>query len=1051
MRGIRVFQYGLFLLFLAWMSPLSAQYFGKNKIQYQKHDWQYLQSRHFDVYYYKNNRGLAEFVADMAESCYVQLRKELRFRIQNRIPIVVYNSHNDFEQTNVSSELLEESVGGFTEIFKDRVVIPFQGSYEEFRHVIHHELTHAVMFQTFFGGRVGSILTGLTTSRLPMWLIEGLPEYQSLGWDTKSDMFIRDAVLNNYVPPIDMMNEGFMVYKGGQSLLYFLAEKYGEPKIGEILTKLQMTRDVDRVFRETLGLKTEELSKRWHKYLRQLYWPEIQGRNEPQDIAKKLTDHKKWKNFLNTSPALSPQGDKLVYLSDRSGFIDIYLMNVLEGKELGRLVKGERSDLFEEMHWTRPGMSWSPDGGKIAFAAKRRGKDALYILDVETKIITGSFTFDLDGLFAPDWSPDGKHIAFMGFLNGQSDIYELDLETQKLRQLTNDIFSDLDPVYSPSGDKVAFISDRSQFLGPPPPDFRMQNHAFRTVDLYTVSTDSGIIRRWTYTPAQEKSPVFSPDGEKIAFISDKNGIDNVYLLDLKTGSYYPITNLVSGVSHLSWSKNGLRLAFSAFENGGYDIYLMSNPLQIQPGSVEAPKTAFIEKNGLPFTILGKRQGFAVLGDSVESRVTIDTEYQNFIFAERFRREQFAAERAKKVFLDSTEYKTPEGKYKTYKYKIRFSPDYVVANAGYSQFWGFQGTSLITFSDVLGNHQIDLYTDLFYNLKNSNFQIGYYYLPRRIDVGGSLFHFSYRYYTYFEDALGRYFGYIRDRNYGGSLYMSRPFDRYRRLDWSLTVLAIDRDLVGIDPFYYFYYSTLVPYEMGAISKKRVAIFSGAYTKDNAIYGLTGPMSEERSNVSLYYSPLVSQKYGLEFWTLRADFRRYFMMRRTYSFAFRIAGGMSGGKHPQRFLLGGMSDWINYKIRDFSHLYFTENYFYFSTIETPLRGYAYYEMLGTRFALANFEFRFPMIQYLILGVPPIGFQDIRGALFLDIGSAWTNDRAWKPFASRPYGIPKLDDLKAGFGFGLRMNLGYFILRYDFAKPTDFENTGKAVHYFSLGAEF
>ena len=112
-----------------------------------------------------------------------------------------------------------------------------------------------------------------------------------------------------------------------------------------------------------------------------------------------------------------------------------------------------------------------------------------------------------------------------------------------------------------------------------------------------------------------------------------------------------------------------------------------------------------------------------------------------------------------------------------------------------------------------------------------------------------------------------------------------------------------------------------------------------------------------------------------------------------------------------------------------------------------------MIGTRFVLANLEFRFPLIQYLILGFPiPIGFQNIRGVLFTDIGSAWNNDKAWIPFTAGSFGMPKLNDLRGGVGFGVRLNLGYFILRYDFAKPTNFAQfLGKPVHYFSFGAEF
>jgi len=148
-----------------------------------------------------------------------------------------------------------------------------------------------------------------------------------------------------------------------------------------------------------------------------------------------------------------------------------------------------------------------------------------------------------------------------------------------------------------------------------------------------------------------------------------------------------------------------------------------------------------------------------------------------------------------------------------------------------------------------------------------------------------------------------------------------------------------------------------------------------------------------------------------------------------------------------------NWINYQYREIPSNYWGTDLFYFSTIETPLRGSLYYQMIGTHFLLTNFEFRFPLIRYLILGWPlPIGFQNIRGVIFLDVGSAWDNTRSWQPFSSGSLGLPKLKDMEGGYGFGARLNLGFLLLKYDLAWSTNSAvNKGKPIHYFSLGAEF
>jgi len=1028
-----------------------AQYFGKNKIQYRDFEWKYVQSRHFDIYYYDLETALAEFVADVAESSYVSLRKDFRHDIQKRIPILVYNGHNDFQQTNVIYSLIDEGVGGFTEIFKDRIVIPFQGNYEEFRHVIHHELTHAVMFQVFYGGGVGSMVTGMARFQMPLWLAEGLAEYESLGWDTESDMFMRDATINGYTPPISQMY-GFMVYKGGQSVLKYIAEKYGTQKIGEILAKVRLHKSVDQGIKKSIGLSLEELSERWHKYLRKSYWPDIEDRDEPEDISKRLTDHAEGRHFLNNSPALSPKGDKLVYLSDQSEYMDIYVMSAIDGHNMGRLVKGQRSDLFENLHWLRPGMDWSPEADRIVFAAKSGELDAIYILNVEERRIVDSFQFELDGVFSPAWSPDGKNLVFVGIKNGQSDLYLLDFESRTLQQLTDDIFSDLDPAWSPQSNEIVFVSDRQTYQGQPEGDFSMQNHNYHQYDVYTMDVESGYLSRYTNNEAEEHSPEFSPDGRVIAYVSDLNGIGNIYMLNREDSVSYPITNLLTGVAQISWCRDGSRLAFASFFNGGYDIYLINNPLDIEPGSVVLKNTMFLEQKPVrkPEPAEEKiREPRKPKGPGLD--------YKQFVFDDRFRKGDMKSEEKREdPFLLSEQYKNSDGDYKVNKYKNRFTVDLISGDAGYSQFFGLQGSSMIVVSDILGNHQFNLYTDLFYNLKNSNFQLAYFYLPKRTDYGISIFHYSYMYYTYYYDGYLFLPSYIRDRNYGLSLYLSRPFNRFKRLDLGLTAFEIARDYGSVDPYYYYYYGYATGFEdLGNLYKRRVMLMNLGYTEDTVIWGSTGPVNGGRSYVNFTYSPPISKTSGLSFWTIKGDWRKYFRIHRDYNFVVRVTGGYSGGKDPQRFLLGGMRNWLNYEYADIPEGLWDDDLFYFSTFETPLRGALYYDMIGSKFFLTNIEFRFPMIRYLILGWPlPLGFQNIRGAIFMDMGSAWEDNNKWQPFASNDAagGLPKLNDVMAGYGFGARLNIGFLLLRYDVAWATDFASTAdKPVHYFTLGAEF
>ncbi|MFQ6093477.1 MAG: BamA/TamA family outer membrane protein, partial [bacterium] len=365
------------------------------------------------------------------------------------------------------------------------------------------------------------------------------------------------------------------------------------------------------------------------------------------------------------------------------------------------------------------------------------------------------------------------------------------------------------------------------------------------------------------------------------------------------------------------------------------------------------------------------------------------------------------------------------------------PDIVTGSVGYNSYWGFSGQTMIALSDIMGNHRFYIYTDFAYSIQNSDFQLTYFYLPRRIDYGLGVFNFRNYYYI---SETDEWFG---DRTYGAMALLSAPFSKFRRLDFSLLWLAIEREYYDFDSFYYYYYV----YRPQGI---RVLMPTLSLVHDTVLWGYTGPVNGSRSILTVQYSPEIGINTR-SFATVMGDYRQYIRLSKRHHFALRLAGGISKGKNPQRFFLGGMDNWAwaDYARTDVFDL----EDFYFAVVQTPLRGYDYYELSGTKFALANFEFRYPLINQLSLGWPlPVAFRDIRGVLFFDVGSAWDDNRAFRPL-SRYRGLPKFDSLRGGYGLGARLNIWYTILRYDIAWQTDLsaESPGQPTHYLSLGAEF
>lgn len=1046
----------ILLLVTLFSLPAVAQNstFGKNKVQYEKFAWQYIQSDHFDVYYTQNGYELAVFTAEAAEEAYESIRKLFRYEITERLVLVVHNSHNEFQQTNVIGEYLEEGIGGVTELFKNRVVVPFEGNYRQFRHVIHHELVHAVLNDMFYGGSIQSLIASGSTLILPLWFNEGIAEYSALGWDKNTDMFLRDAVLQNYLPPIPYLG-GYFAYRGGQAVWYYIAVRYGEEKIGEILNRIRGARSIDEGFRSTIGLTVNELSEKWQRELKTWYWPDIARYQDPSDLGRRLTDHTKISNFYNTSPSISPRGDRVAFISDRSDYFSIYLMSASDGSNVERLVTGQQTSDFEELHLLTPGIAWSPDGKKIALAVKSGAHDAIMIVDVESGD-QERITFDLQGIFSVDWSRDGNRLAFVGQNGPQSDIYLYDLTSKALSQLTNDIFSDADPAFSPDGKSLFFSSDRGLYLDATylPPEFRMIEYDYSQYDLYALDIVSKKVHRVVAdAAADESSPVLSGDGKTLLYISNRNGINNIYARDLASGADRPLTNSLSGLYQLSISADGSKLVYSTMTEGGFDIFSLLNPLEQQLGQTVLEPTRYAKRlvTGEPGVPSRTVPSAAAITDTVgvRDRVTIvadttrqESKYQtggrvdlsNFVFSDEAMKDPAEKKEEKPPDFAVKGNIDPEGNYVPRKYKLNFSPDLVYGSASYNTFYGIEASTLMAFSDMMGDHQIILQADLIFDLKNSNYGLSYFYLPNRIDWGFIGYH-SARFLYVFDPRVGP--TYFRYREWAVGLTMSNPIDRFRRID--ITALWMNLSKENMD------YVFLQPERRSFI----LPMFS--YVHDNSLWGSGwfGPSNGSRFNLTLYGAPKFSSQM-LDIWSLTFDYRRYSKIFREMVFVTRFTGGSSFGKDRQEFLLGGDTGWLNRRIDGLGFPVDDVADYAFLTPVYPMRGYPFNRLHGAHYGLANFEFRFPLVRYFILGAVPLGFQNILGAAFLDIGSAWNSAEKWKAYSRTPAGGTEVRDLLIGTGFGSRLVFFGMPIRIDVAWSYNGSGFSRPAYYFSIGPE-
>lgn len=1031
------------VLILGTVTPQETN-FGKNKVQYKKFEFYFIQSNHFDVYFTEGGRDIAQYAAEAAELAYKSISRSFGYEITNRIAIIVYNSHNDFQQTNVIYQYMEEGIGGVTELFKNRIVIPFEGDYKKFRHVIHHELVHGVINDMFYGGSLQAIITNNIMIQLPLWFNEGLAEYEALKWDTDSDMFLRDATIHENLPPIEYLG-GYFAYRGGQSVWYYIVNKYGEQKISEILSRIKGSRNVEQGFKSAIGLGIEDLNERWQKEMKVTYWPDIAKREEPTEYAQRLTHNKKEGGFYNTSPAISPQGDRIAFISNRDDYFDVFIMNSLDGKIVKKLIKGQRTADFEELHLLTPGMSWSPDGTKIALATKSGAQDAVMIIDVNTGK-NNKLEFGLDGIFSVDWSPKGDKLTFIGNTPKQSDVYTYDFNTKELQNLTADIFSDYEPAWSPDGQTIYFTSDRKGYLSPDsyPTNFKMQDYQHDEKDLYKIDIETKLISRIIELPhSEETSPIAAPDGKNILFVSDVNGINNIYVYNIETNTYKPLTNSLTGVYQISMTRDGNKLCFASMINGGFDLFLMRTPLEKNLNLLELEPTDFIkqkQQKPLKLATESTQKDTIKLSDDIIISTVEDSiglygkdvkiDLRNYVFSQP---KPVNVSDKSDTSLNKTmkENRDEYGEFIVNKYKLNFSPDIVYGNAGFSTYYGIQGSTVMAFSDMLGDHQIIFITNLVGDLKNSDYMLAYYSLPARIDYGIQGFH-SARFIVLGDNYVSFLY---RFRTYGASVSASYPLTKFYRFDLGLSYFALTRENLDL------------PSE--PVQRRSLILPSVSFVHDNSLWGITSPGNGSRYNLTMYGTPKTSQE-GLNFVSVLGDYRTYFKLWKYYSFAFRFAGGASFGANPQRFVIGGVENWLNRQFTNEQVPIENAEDVLFLTSGVPLRGYIYNTRIGTKYFLINNEFRFPFFGYIAAGPLPIFLQTLTGVMFLDLGGSWHHNRDFQAFAKNSEGT-YMKDLLGGTGFGARLVLLGFLVKFDAGWWFNLQGFSTPKYYISLGTDF
>ena len=821
--------------------------FGKNKVQYRNFDWKIYKAPHFDLYYYADEEVLLEKVASFAESAYDRLSREFDFQIQEPTPLIFFATHSAFEQNNVILNFIPEGVGAFATPGRFRMVLPVDLPDSRLMALILHELTHIFQYHILYQGSLGKAIA----SRPPTWFIEGMASYMAKDETTGAKMVLRDAVVNDEIPPLTEGDVGgYFAYRIGHAAFDYIEETYGKEGFRDFLLEFRNTigSQVGKAVKRAFNVDPEDFDADFRRWLRKKYLPELLKTGEPRDFGRPFKVEKGLPS-IGLSPTSSPSGDLVAAFSSERGDVDISLFDAKNRRWLRNLTKGFSHDyqyLVGQWLTTGPEMgrdiSFSPDGNTLAVFGKRERGRSLLLIDVLKGGLRKILPLDeVDQELAPAWSPDGTKIAFAANQNGRFDIFIVDVQTEQLTPVTQDDLFDGAPVFTPDGKSLVF----SSVLG--------DGYAklFR-VDL----ADPGKRYQLTTGESNDFDAAYSPTGRRIYFTSDRSGTYNIHGLDLDTGEVHQYTNAVTGCimpTALSQADGTERLVYAALWKGRFDLYItdVDEPLG-KPEETSVPTEPMLAE-----TLPRYEPDIQVPID--------DSKKQNY--------------RGFKLFLEDAN---------TY---IAVQQDQTLV-----------GQVVLSFSDYLGDRRL---IGQFSSVDSlSNFDVAYYNLAHRWQWSLHLFDQRTFYYA-LDQSTGQVIrGRAAFQQTGAIASLIYPLSFYHRVEFGTGYLYREYDAQAL----VFPAGLPVPRPRSGTGPRQ---FPAAHRRAGGGFGGLLELRRGQRPALAAFRPLRPghrrrwrRRRRSAHHRVHLDFRQYLPVTRRSQFAFRVFAGASDGNQPTPIYFGGL---------------------------------------------------------------------------------------------------------------------------------------------------
>ena len=991
-------------------APADAQYFGRNKVQYDRFAFSILQTPHFDIHYYASERDAARIAAQLAERWYARLSVALDHQFARRQPVILYASHSHFAQTSIIPQAIGDGIGGFTDHFAGRVVLPFAAGLGETDHVLGHEIVHA--FQRDILRRRGRSL-----AMLPLWFSEGMAEYLSVReLDANTRMWLRDSADADKLPTIAQLDDPrWFPYRYGQALWEFLATKYGETTVVKALQSRATGGAIGRL-KDATGSDAATLSTQWHEFIRvaTAAGHVASEKGKPDKSHAQLTriiGPEQNGGRMNVAPSISPDGRSVVFLSERDGYsVDVFLADAATGTVLRKLLSTAADAHFDSLQFIESAGAWDAKGRRFALATLRDGRPALTIFDMSDGEVRQELAVPgVDQIFSPTWSPSGAELAFSALKGGVTDLFAIDVATGQLRALTSDAYSDLEPSWSPDGQRLVFATDRfSSSLA----RLSFGRYELAILDLATLAVHPLSGR----SGGKNIDPHWSPDGASVYFVSDAGGASNLHRVDVATGHVAQVTDVATGVSGItslspaiSIAADGRRAAMSLYWRGTYEIRTMDltlpardlAPIADSAGAQPAaPADALARPAPTTVAATGAPAPSAATPSDAAPTAMSETEVGSGGASSAPANDGFQS--------------------KPYVPRLslaQIGSPYLSAGGGAFGSFVRAGVSM-GFGDMLGEQELDTAIQVgkeavdnavvatYMNRRSRwNWGVSGGRIPALVGVSDRITRSTG---AGGDGLIARDTRVLQQIHRQAAGVIAYPFNRAQRIEASIGVDAIAFDQRTTTTTYAAdtgrTLSDATVHRPGAPAATMIQTGS-ALVYDTSVFGAASPVLGQRYRLA--FAPAFGD---LNVLTTVADYRRYFMPVRPFTLAFRVEGVARTGRDATDVRLLPLV----WNLRDIVRGFDTDN----DTIRT------------SRFAVANAEVRFPIVGLLRHDVS-YGSLPLEALAFADCGRFWIPS-ARNAENAENLAIAQQSRNLCSAGAGVRINAAGFVLEFDAVRP-------------------